>query len=321
VEVVAATDNKERLVNVAALVAFIALAILVGPVENISGNAILIASSGQVFACGAVAALVGGCVLLAYATARRQRLPCRAQWGVLLLLIAPQWCWTGLDLLSGTVPWMHRIGDGAVLLIAVAAPMWLGLWAALDVAEIEVPAACIGTAMAGMFAVLLVVPANSYSLRWVEIPTLAIAIALGIGSALVWSVARQRLAGLPVASTAGAYLLLTSLGDLFWSWIKERSYWQPIDWRVVILPVLCEAALVAASWWLWFWLLQRITLGAFGMRAVAAWAATALPVFMTLGIFQWRVDAAFVIALAACGIALKARVAQEQPTVLGLTEP
>ena len=84
------------------------------------------------------------------------------------------------------------------------------------------------------------------------------------------------------------------------------------------LPVLCDAATLAATWWLWFWLLQRMTLAAFGMRALAAWASALLPGFAIFGFRQWRIDAALAIAVAAIVVALRARVAEEQPMALGL---
>jgi hypothetical protein len=85
--------------------------------------------------------------------------------------------------------------------------------------------------------------------------------------------------------------------------------------------VLIMALVSAASWWLWFWLLQRMTMAAFGMRALAAWAAALLPGFLMYGFLSWRIDAAVAISLAALVIAVRARVTDEQPLALGLESP
>jgi hypothetical protein len=61
-----------------------------------------------------------------------------------------------------------------------------------------------------------------------------------------------------------------------------------------------------------------VTLGAFGMRALAAWLAAVIPGLAAFGFRDWRADAAVVIALGAVVVALRARVAEEQPVALGL---
>jgi hypothetical protein len=62
-----------------------------------------------------------------------------------------------------------------------------------------------------------------------------------------------------------------------------------------------------------------MTLAAFGMRTLAAWTATVAPGFVLMGFSEWRIDAAFVIALVAIVFSLRARVAEEQPVALGLS--
>jgi hypothetical protein len=69
---------------------------------------------------------------------------------------------------------------------------------------------------------------------------------------------------------------------------------------------------------LWFWVLQRVTLGAFGMRALAAWLAAVIPGFAVFGFLEWRADVAIAVALSAVVISLRAAPVEEQPVALGL---
>ena len=301
--------------------AFAILAMLAGPIDGFLADTVLVATSAQVFAGMALASLLGGAGLIGYASLRGESLPGLAQWGVLLLLLAPQWCSVVLGSLAGTVPWLHGIGEGTAFLLTLAAPLWLGLVAASDLIQIEVPVACIVSAIAGMGAVLLVIPANSYSLGWVQAPMLVLQILLGIATVVSWAIARLRLERRSIAGSAGCYLLLSGVGNACFALGYERGTWQPLDWHALIAPLLCDAALLAAMWCLWFWLLRRVTLAAFAMRALAAWAATAVPAFVSLGLLHWRVDLAVSIAVVAVAVALRARAADEQPTALGLSEP
>jgi hypothetical protein len=84
------------------------------------------------------------------------------------------------------------------------------------------------------------------------------------------------------------------------------------------LPLAVQAAVIAGSWCLWFWLLQRISLAAFGMRDLAMWTASIVPGFVLLGFLNWRVDLALAIAVSAIVVALRAPPREEQPTALGL---
>jgi hypothetical protein len=298
--------------------AFVALAIWAGPVGGYVSSAMLVATNAQMFAGTALASLLSGVGLTYLAISQKESMLRAGQWKFLLLLLAPQWCAVPIGLAAGSVPWLHGIGEGAVFLLSLAAPLWLGLVAATDLLQIEVPVGTVAAAIAGMGAVLLVIPASLYALRWVQAPMMLLQIVLGIATVASWAIARRGLEGLPIAATAGGYLLLSGAGNACFAWLYERGSWQPMDWRGLIVPLLCQAALLAVVWCLWFWLLQRITLGAFGMRALAAWAATAVPVFVTVGLLQWRVDAAVAIAVVAIAVALRARASDEQPTALGL---
>jgi hypothetical protein len=315
----ASADEQRGRPDWVVYVAFSVLAILAGPIDGYVADAVLVATNAQLFAGMALASLLGGAGLIGYAILRGESLPRAAQWGVLVFLLAPQWCSVVLGSLAGTVPWLHGIGEGTAFLLNLAAPLWLGLVAASDLIQIEVPVACIVSAIAGMGAVLLVIPANSYRLGWVQAPMLLLQILLGIATVVSWAIARLRVERRSIAGTAGCYLLLSGVGNACFALVYERGSWQPLDWHALIAPLLCDAALLAAMWCLWFWLLRRVTLGAFGMRGLAAWAATALPAFVSLGLLQWRVDVAVSIAVAAVAVALRARSADEQPTALGLS--
>jgi hypothetical protein len=81
---------------------------------------------------------------------------------------------------------------------------------------------------------------------------------------------------------------------------------------------MVEVSVSAGLWWLWFWLLERMTLAAFSMGSLATWTAFVLPGFVLFGFMSWRVDVALALAAAAIVVALRARVAEEQPVALGL---
>jgi len=145
---------------------------------------------------------------------------------------------------------------------------------------------------------------------------LVLQVLLGIATVVSWAISRPRLEGWPVEWAAGGYLLLSALGDVFFAVLYERSSWQPLDWRALLVPLLCDAAVLALMWWLWFWLLRRMTLAAFGMRALAAWTASVAFGVGFAGFREWRIDVALVIALAAIVVALRARETEEEPGLM-----
>jgi hypothetical protein len=245
-------------------------------------------------------------------------MPGTVQWKALLLLLVPQLCAVPLTSPLRPIAWLHGIGWGTGLLLSLAAPLWLGLIAAFDLVKVELPRAVVMAAIVGMGAVCLVVPTNAYRVAWNQIPMLLLVSLLGIATVISWTIARPRLEGLSAEWAAGGYLLLNCLGDTVFALLYERPSWQPLDGQALVVPVLCDAAILAATWWLWFWLLERMTLAAFGMRAMAAWAASVVPGLAILGFREWRADAALGITVAALVVALRARVAEEQPMALGL---
>ena len=214
--------------------AFAVLAMLAGPAHDYTANAMLIATNAQVNAGMAVASGLSGAALMGYAFARKEHVPGIREWSILLLLLLPQWCSVGIGTLAGSAGWLHGIGDGVVFLLSLAAPLWLGLVAALEIVPTEVPAACVAAAIAGIGAVLLVIPANSYSMRWVQVPMLLAEIVLGIAAVATWAIAKRRLDGWPIAGMAGGYLLLSGFGDAGFAWLNERSSWQPLDWHMLL---------------------------------------------------------------------------------------
>ena len=76
--------------------------------------------------------LLAGALLVAYAIARRHRMPGGAQWAALLLLLVPQLCAVPLisPVCRHSVAAWNRLGHIAFLL-SLAAPLWLALVAAL----------------------------------------------------------------------------------------------------------------------------------------------------------------------------------------------
>lgn len=298
---------------------FVALALLAGPVRTFTTNAFATAMSLQTLAGGALSGLVAGIVLLLISVARRERMPDRSQGSALLVLLLPQWLAVPLTApFVNSIPGLHEVRWGVLLTLALAAPLWLGLLSSMEWISVEVPRAAIGASIAGIGAVYLVIPADSYHLEWNQAPVLAIQLLLSIAIVWSWAYAAPRLAGAGTSIVAGSFLLLSTLGDAGLSLLYERSAWQPVDWTGVPVPLLMEAGVVACSCWLWFWLLQRMTLAGFSMRALAAWVAGLIPAFVMFGFLEWREDAALAIALAALAVALRARVAEELPTALGL---
>jgi hypothetical protein len=240
------------------------------------------------------------------------------QWSAVLLLLIPQWCAIPLSPLARPISWLHGIGWGAALLLSVAAPLWLGLAAALELVEVRVPRMVIGAAIAGVGAVCLVVPLGAYSIAVNQAPMLALQLLLNLAIVVSWVYAAPRLAGAGTLVVAGSYLLLSAVGDGAFSLAFQRGAWQLLDWGSAWAPLLAQAGVAAAIWWLWFWLLQRMTLAAFCMRSLAGWVAAMVPGFAMVGYLQWRMDVAVGIAFAAIVVALRSRVTEEQPTALGL---
>ncbi len=298
---------------------FVALALLAGPVRGFTTDAFATAMGLQTFAGGALSGLLAGIVLLLFSLARRERMPGQSQGLALLVLLLPQWLAVPLTApYVSSIQGLHEVRWGVLLTLALAAPLWLGLLSSMEWISVEVPRAAVGAAIAGIGAVYLIIPADCYHLAWNQAPVLAIQLMLSIAVVWSWAYAVPRLTDAGTNTIAASFLLLSALGDTGLSLLYERSAWQPVDWSGVWLPLLMEAAVVACSCWLWFWLLQRMTLTAFSMRALALWTAGLIPGFVMFGFLQWREDAALAIALAAIAVALRARVAEEQPTALGL---
>jgi drug/metabolite transporter (DMT)-like permease len=298
--------------------AFLALALLAGPIDQFVGPWFLLGSPLPQFASLAPASLLAGLVLLVIQFIRKQRVPSRPQWGACLLLIAPQWCLVPFSSGPGSLPWLHGIGWGTALLISMAAPLWLALADALNLPRAEVPRSVVAAAILGIGAISLVLPAQALSLSWNQAPALVINVLLGVAIAVSWVLARPRLEHCPTASAAGAYLLLSAAGYTVFAFAPTHRSFTLLGWAP--LPLLTEVAVFAASWWLWFWLLQKLTLGAFAMRTLATCTAALLPGFFIFGFRQWRMDAALTIACIALIAALRTGPSEEQPVSLGLAD-
>lgn len=301
------------------LAAFVLLAVIAGPIRGYSASAFGAATGFQTLAGGALSGALAGIVLLAVAVVRRERTLRGPQWLALAVLLVPQWLMLPLTApYVRSIPWLHETSWAVSFLLSLAAPLWLALLSAMDVVPVEVPRAVAGAAIAGIGAVYLVVPVNAYNLAADQTPVLVLELLLNIVVVFSWAYAAPRLEGAGAFATAGSFLLLSAGGNVLSSLLFERESWQPLDWRGILVPLLLEATVVAASCWLWFWLLQRMSLASFGMRTLAAWVASVAPGLLFMGLTEWRIDAAFAIALGAVVVALRARVAGEQPVALGL---
>lgn len=305
--------------GVSVYVAFAVLAGLAGPVRGYTTNAFGATMGFQTLAGGTLSGVLAGVALLALVALRRESMLRGPQWLALLVLLVPQWLMLPLTApYVRSIPWLHETRWAVAFMLSVAAPLWLALLSAMEIVPVEVPRAVAGAAIAGIGAVYLVVPVTDYSIAPNQTLVLLLELLLNILVVFSWAYAAPRLAGAGTIVAAGSFLLLSAAGDAAFSLLYERSSWQPVDWHSIAVPLVLEAAVVACSCCLWFWLLQRMTLAAFGMHTLAAWVASVAPGFVLMGFTQWRIDAAFAIALAAIVIALRARVSEEQPVALGL---
>jgi hypothetical protein len=299
---------------------FVALAVIAGPVSSYTYPAFFAAMRFQTLTGVALSSAVAGMVLLLLGL--RQRRLRGTEWAALGMLLLPQWLSVPLTApYVHSISWLHGTPWGADLMLSVAAPLWLALLSALELVPVQVPRAVVGCAIAGVGAVFLAIPANAYAVAPSQLVVLTMHLLLNILTVFSWAFAAPRLAGVGTSSLAGWFLVLSAAGSALFGLVLEPGSWQGVDWRGVLGPLLVEAAVVAYSSWLWFWLLQRMTLAAFGMRALAVWTAALVPGFMLFGFMQWRLDLALGIALAAMVIALRARGVEEQPMALGLQNP
>jgi hypothetical protein len=273
----------------------------------------------QMLAGGVLGSVIAGVSLLLLGGARGERLLCSDQWLGALMLATPQWLslWLGSRYVQ-SVPWLHGTPWGVAFLLAVAAPLWLALLSALQLVPVEVPRAVVASSIAGTGAFLLVTPTQAYRVAPNQLPVALMQLLLNILIVFTWVRARSRLVRVGTLAAAGAFLLLTAIGNAALWMFYERSSWEPVDWRSVAMPLIVQAAVMAVSTYLWFWLLGRMTLAAFGMGALAGWTAYLAFAFATGDFLWWRLDAAIVIGIVAIAVALRARVSDEQLVELGL---
>src|SRR5579871_1045898 len=237
-------------------------------------------------------------------------MPTAREWGACLLLIVPQWCSVPFSAGPVALPWPLSLGWGSALLIAMAAPAWLALAAALNIVKVEVSRTIVAAVILGVGGFCLVLPANAVSVSLSQLPSLVIHLLLGIIIAASWALACPRLKAPPVLSAASAYLLLSAAGYAFFAFFQTPRSFTLTGWSA--LPLLAETGVSISSWLLWFWLFQRVPLGVFAMRTFAASAAALLPGFFIYGFRQWRMDIVLAIASLAIFAALRTRPEEEQ---------
>ncbi|HEY4382041.1 MAG TPA: hypothetical protein VGN01_16960 [Acidobacteriaceae bacterium] len=298
--------------------AFVSLAVLAGPLSGYLAGTVLPTIGLGAFTGIALSSVVAAVALIVLSVRHGQRMLGAQQWLALVLLLIPQWCATAVSPLVSPLPWLHGLRWGTSLLLSLAAPLWLGLLAALDVVRLEVPRSVVAAAIAGIGAVCLVVPVDAYEIEPNQIPMFVLQTLLGIAAVASWVFARDRLSGTTAELAAGCYLLLSTIGNAVFAVLFERELWRGLEWRQLAAPLVLQTVVLACSWVLWFWLLQRLSLGAFGMRPLAAWLAAVIPGFAVFGFLEWRADVAVVVGVSALAISLRAVPAEEQPVALGL---
>jgi hypothetical protein len=303
-------------------VGFAALAVLSGPIRAYTYSSFDFGGRWQTPPVYSLRAALAGVVLLVLGVARRERMLAGRQWVALVVLLLPQWLTVPLSPPYGrTIPGLHETRWGVALLLNLAAPLWLGLLAALEVIPVEVPRAVIGAGIAGIGAVCLMIPVDAYRVEPNQTPVLTMQLLLNILVVFTWAYARPRLVGAGTLAVAGSFLLLSATGNIGVGLLFRQDAWLPVGWREIAAPLVVEGAVSACLWCLWFWLLQRMPLAAFSMGTLAMWTATMLPGFALFGFLQWRMDAALLISLAAIVVALRARAEEEQPVALGIAGP
>ncbi|MDP9051457.1 MAG: hypothetical protein M3O31_12190 [Acidobacteriota bacterium] len=299
------------------VLAFVALALMFGPATTLASPAFESAMHWQVLTGVALSSSLAGSLLLVASFLRRERLPNLRQCEAVILLLAPRLLVLALAS-HGPRPWLHETGWGVAFLLSLAAPLWLGLLSALRIVSIEVPRTLVAASIAAIGAVLLWIPTGAYALKENQVPMLLVHFFVNVAGVFTWWFARQRLGGAAVLPTAGLFLLLSAGVSGVSAVVSERGAWQPVDWRDAALPILFQVLLAAGSYWLWFYLLVRMPLTGFSLHPLAIWIASTLVGLFFVFFMTLRLDLAVAIAVGAVVVALRAQVADEQPTALGL---
>lgn len=292
---------------------FVALAIVTGPIATLTSNPFYFGLPWPTPLRSALACGVAGVLLLAWCAAKRWPLLSGREGLVLLVLLLPEFAGNVSAALR-----LHETPWGVMFLVRLAAPLWLPLLCAMQVVHAEAPRATVGAAIAGIGAACLITPVDAFRVTVDQVPMAAIHLLLGVATVYTWGFAAPRLANTRAIACAGEFLLLDAVLK-FGSWrLTNMSILQDFNWRDAWPALAVQVVVVGCTSCLWFWLLQRMRLAAFSMGALAMWTATILPGFVLFGFMNWRLDVALAIAVSAVVVALRARVADEQPTALGL---
>jgi hypothetical protein len=293
--------------------AFVGLAIVTGPIAALTSNPFYFGLPWLAPWTTAAASGGAGIVLLGMCRAKGWPLLRAREWLVVAVLLMPQFAAN-----VASISRLHETRWGVMFLIRVAAPLWLALLSALQLVRAEVPRATVGAAIAGIGAVCLMTPVDAFRVAANQAPMAVVHLLVGVATVYTWVYAAQRLAGAGAVACAGSFLLLDAALKFGSSRLSAVSPPQGFGWHEVWVAMTVQAVVVGCSSYLWFWLLGRMRLAAFCMSALAMWTATMLPGVVLFGFLQWRVDVAVAIAVGAIVVALRAQVADEQPTALGL---
>lgn len=303
--------------------ALAAMAALLGPtkffVDQQVAQQVAAATQNQITAAPAFAGIFAGVVLVVFGIARRQpALRPSERLAIIALLLPPFADHLIRSTALSTIPWLQQPTTGDALLLTLAAPLWLGLLAALQIARAEVPRITIVAAIAALGAACLTVPLDAYTVGPNQVVMLIVQLALLVATVWSWSFARDRLNPASFALAAGAFVLLQTALLQAPTLLLQKSEIQPIDWRHAAFPLLLQALATALAMLLWFWLLTRMSLAAFTLHPLAIWIASTATAIALFGLTNWREDAALAIALAALIAGLRARPAQDNPIALDL---
>ncbi|GAC1423086.1 MAG: hypothetical protein NVSMB62_19310 [Acidobacteriaceae bacterium] len=306
--------------NTLLYVALAALAALLGPIRFLLDQQVTVAMQGHFTAAPAFVGIFGGVVLVVLGLTRRQPTLRGPERLAIVTILVPQFADHLLhNPALSMISWLRLPPGGDALLLTLAAPLWLGLLAALQATRFQVARRIIAAAIAAIGAACLTLPVDAYTVTANQIVMLIVQLFLLVATVYSWSFARERLNPANYTLAAGALLLLQTAILQVPALLTQKGELQPIEWHQATIPLLLQSLAAAGAMMLWFWLLARMSLPAFTLHPVAVWIASTATAILLFGLTDWREDAALVIAFIALIAGLRARSAEEHPISLELT--
>ncbi len=264
---------------------------------------------------GLAGAGVLGCALL-----RGQRMADRRSWRPLLLLAVVRF--------AGEMLWrpyvdgllhVRYVRAGLESMVLMAGPLWLALLGALGLVPETTPRRTVGAALAGLAAYCLLLQADDMTPRLWEWPALLLVWVQAMGLVWTWSYARRRLAEQPVLSVAGCGMLVLAAVHCVAALLLPAPDARSFAWGKVWGPVAVAATATGVAGVLWYWLLGHAELAVFSMQTLVLWLSAVLFEFAMFGFLSWRIDVAVLVGLGAMWVAMRARVGDDDPVLLGVS--